>query len=406
MTIGTELLDNINDVALSSSEKECAYYSNIFSIGARTAKEKGLEEDSGTLDLLSYITSMVLQNDLPAAPFIPVMVTPKGRSMMPDDLDGASLNMLEELLAKVNDPELKARIGDLLWLQRKDYKTAVVAIDSYMASTNNLVNHWPAFIERTERALNLAAKLGVRAGHQSRVLQFIVASIDKHYHADQYWLTEKLIGLLIKYRHGDFGKYAQIAYDKACSAEAEKNWMLAESYWYVHADCMKNLNKPIRERKARIRAALTTVKDAFSRTKGDAPYYITANIILQQGIEKLRRISDTQKCVEKSHKTLLLWQQKSLSEFKETRVDLAPSLIANLVHESEQLVTGKTILDALVTLALRIPPQKISDLRKQVEENNGKYVLRHLALTSYVNDTGKVVGRGPNLHSDKDLSSG
>ena len=70
------------------------------------------------------------------------------------------LNFLAEILDEVSDPELKARIADILWLRLGNIDMAKKAIDAYLELTTDLENPIMLFrLAKIERALRLGLSI-------------------------------------------------------------------------------------------------------------------------------------------------------------------------------------------------------------------------------------------------------
>ena len=69
---------------------------------------------------------------------------------------------MKEVVAEATDPELRARIADVIWCRKRDHRMAKLAVRSYLESAANLrsSDDWLSELERVERAMALAAELG------------------------------------------------------------------------------------------------------------------------------------------------------------------------------------------------------------------------------------------------------
>jgi len=144
-------------------------YSSVMQSLNKNAKEKsdaGLEEQGRILDLLSRAASMMLTPSSLNEPFKPYFQDFQAgrRSAMPDDFTKDELHFFEEILNDIEEPWLKARLADLLWLLRKPKKPehAKAAIDSY---TSHLIDDetWHRDVDDCwERAVRIRGN-GVRS---------------------------------------------------------------------------------------------------------------------------------------------------------------------------------------------------------------------------------------------------
>src|SRR5690349_15464750 len=121
-------------IVAQCDEKDCARYSSRFAARAREAEEVGNTTAQGVFRLLSSITSLHLKLDTSEDPFGPMVVFHDRRTAIVDDFDENQLTLLSDVVTDINDPELRARIADVLWLRKRDYRMAELAISSYLES--------------------------------------------------------------------------------------------------------------------------------------------------------------------------------------------------------------------------------------------------------------------------------
>lgn len=99
--------------------------------------KQGKTDHSKTLDLLARAASMMLAPKSINEPFKAYFQDFQAgrRSALPDDFHKEELMFFEEILDDVNEPCLKARLADLLWLLRKpkNPEHAKTAIDTYVS---------------------------------------------------------------------------------------------------------------------------------------------------------------------------------------------------------------------------------------------------------------------------------
>ena len=202
------------------------------------AKELEESEDKKTQEvyvLLGAITSLELNSESVNEPFLPLFVAQNSRTAIVDDFTDNHLYILKELSTEILDAELKARVTDILWIRKRDFQMAQVAVDSYIKSAQNLEdpNSWRYYFERIERAINLAAFLGKNNHPFKNVVTEIETTLDKYQGGDPLWLSAKLMELLLQYSVGDPQKYSIVAEKAALKAESKNDWDRARNYWQI-----------------------------------------------------------------------------------------------------------------------------------------------------------------------------
>jgi hypothetical protein len=121
---------------------------------------------AAALDYLAKICSMMLEPDEPAMLFKAMLVTPAGRSMLPEDLTRADVDLLAELAPTVRHPWLRARLADLVWFRdrRKGVQFAHLAIEAYREPEIGGEDWDPEVIKCRQRAIQLALSIGKGGG--------------------------------------------------------------------------------------------------------------------------------------------------------------------------------------------------------------------------------------------------
>ena len=380
--------------------KECDSYFSFFFAKAHDADVAGEAEAQEIYTLLGYATSMMLKPNVPTEAFIPLSEMQVSRSAIIDDFNENHLKFFGEIVFDILDPELRARIADILWVKKKDFRAAELAITAYLDSATILEDpiQWTKCADRIERAVRLAASLGRNTGHLDKVFSHIETVLDKYNGEDPLFLSEKLMGLLLEFQRGNHTKYSALSEKLAKRAESYGDWRRARIYWETTARWHKLAKDADNERTARINAAETYVKDAEAAVNREPPSYTIAAAHQVRAIETYRRISGASERIEELHHTLLEYQEKSINEriLISTETDLTDAVKMAIAR-----VKDKTIYDALFEFALMGKSPEVSNLRKEVQELAKEYPIRHLLSVVKVNEKGKVVGSSPNnLFSD------
>ena len=159
------------------------------------------------------------------------------RSAVLADIREAQLDVLREVTPQIIDPEMRARIGDILWLRRRDFRMAQLAIEAYLAAATRLEDPQSCAPceRRIKRAVQLAASLGKTAEYFSKTLAHVEAILDKYNTEDPSFLSAKMMEILLTYRTRDAFKYAALAEKAASRAEVDRDWHRARTYWKLTA---------------------------------------------------------------------------------------------------------------------------------------------------------------------------
>lgn len=387
------------DLVKKSDKKECFSYFPIFFAKAQEAKVAGEAKAEEIFILLGGVTSMMLKESSTTEPFAPMFVKPEYRSAVIDDFCDEHLRVLSEIVFDILDPEIRARIADILWIKKRDIRIAELAIKSYLESAIVLEDpiQWTHCAERIERAFRLGASLGKNAGYLDQVISHIEAVLDKYNGEDPKFLSNKLMGFLLEQRKGDGKKYSLRSEKLAKRAESNGDWYRARTYWETKAQWYSIEKDETNKRAALIQAAETYVKDAEAAIKREKPSHMIASAHLQHAIEAYRRIGGEKERLEELHRILLEYQEKSTNELEIVSTEIN---LTNEVKKAIERVKGKKLHEAIFELALIINSPGFNDLKNQVQELAKEYPIRHLFNTVAINEKGKVTDHRASLFSN------
>jgi hypothetical protein len=73
---------------------------------------------------LVQLSSFMLRSDSHDEPFGPIAVFRDSRSAIIEDITGPYLDTLKDIVPTIKDPEMRARISDVLWVTKRDFRMA------------------------------------------------------------------------------------------------------------------------------------------------------------------------------------------------------------------------------------------------------------------------------------------
>lgn len=392
------------DIALSKSSFEncqwkeaigeaqqplCSDYSDAFLQKSKKAEQAGEIQLQVALLLLYVITFPRLKADSVNQPF--------GFMESIENIKDEHLEILKDWISDIFDNELKARIADILWIRKRDYLMAQTAIDAYLESAKTLEDSdkWLHFVDRLERAYRLACQANQRT-KLDKVITYIEAILDQYNGEDSGFASAKLMGILQDCKKGDPLRYALLSKKAAQRSEDEHDFHKARAYWAITINWYYKSRDTDEEKKAKIALAETYVKqadDALNRR--NSPSYSVASHFLSKAITAYRKIGGCRTRIDEIHQSLLDYQEKSTSE-------LIPSTyqqdVTDFVNHIIGQVKGKSLYDALYTFAIQlIQPPRVSEIKKQVQEQEKESAFSNLFPFVSLNDKGQVVGTNPSL---------
>ncbi len=386
-------------VIAGSARKECDVYRSLFLDKARQAEVTGDGRSSDVFALLSNLTSLHLRPYSVDEPFGPMWELTNSRSAIPNDFSEEDLDTLKQVAPEANDPEMRARIADVLWVRSRDFRMAQLAVTSYLEAADILgdLDRWVPYGDRVERAIRLAASLGRAGDPFKKTVDFIEGALDGHDgEQDPSFPLTDLMRLLQDYGQGDPAKYGGSVQSEATRAEAENEWAQARAYWEIRARWSQMEGDEDGRRQALVKAAETYVKESEEALNRTPPSYLVASSHLTRAIEGLRRAGGQRERVEELRHVLLGYQRQRRNEM----VSFSGTLdLTEFVERAENRVKGKPFVEALVALATSCAPPEKSKLRQQVEENSRGSIMSIISM-DVVNDAGRVVARRPSRLSN------
>jgi hypothetical protein len=387
-------------VIAACPEKDAAAYFSAFNRAAEEA-EKGDDTDASRVyRLLAAACSMMLRAESKTEPFTPVLVLRDGRtSPNVDYFSRQEVELFRELAPTTADGEMRARLADIAWLRLRDFKMAQLAVRAYIESGRTLEDpkNWSPGAHRLERALRLAVSLGKGGSAELRAASDEIESVLARYGGeDPLYQSAHLMELLLEYRLGNPSTYVQLSETAAKRAEATQDWRRARTHWEVKAKWHARASDPKSERECLILAAETYVREADKAVSGDSPSYMVAAAHLQSAVEAFRRISGCEKRREELHKRLLRAQERSVSEMRPVSVELD---ITHFIEQAQGAVRGKSLIEALVALALIHRSPSAPDLKERARKMSEEFVFSSLIPKRLVDALGRTTDVRPDIHS-------
>jgi len=390
----------INEIlaAVENKNKQYIQYCTLFLKKEREAENNGDKEKVNVFAILSCITSLHLRSDN--------ITDPLASHIKLEDFTDNHLSIFDEIINDINDPELRARIADVLWVVKRNYKAAMIAIDAYLESAKVLEDpkNWTPCKERIERAARLAMFLSKKNHSFMKVITHIKEVLDRCDGNDPLFLSAKMMELLLELDFKETpDKYSALSQKLAKNAESNSKWRVARKYWEIKS-IWDNFIDASEKKEALRLLAETYVKEADQNLSLDSiqKYFVSSHNI-QQAIEALRRIGGYNERCKELHKLLLEYQQESMREFaklggESIEMDLYDEDIYNMVKNK---VKGKNLYDAILNLVLMFSFPEVDKLRQQAEENSKKFFFHRLSSPVIINQYGQVTGRTPSMTSGK-----
>ncbi len=345
--------------------------------------------------LLAQIFNMHFKNGK-AEPFGPMWQMEGRRSLIPADLSDGELDAIQGTLNTIADPEFRARIGDILWLRRKDFKAARIAVAAYIEAGSRLEDpqRWPPCMERYERGLRIARQIDAKGELPKTVLAHLGARV-RHYNGeDPMFFTCKALELLAEFQFGDFPALAEIAGRVAVKSCEGGDFRRARNHFDVQAKLLKLAKDDVSAEAARVASAETHVQEAEAQEASGS--FMAARSFWEDAVLAFRKRPSLRARIRELQRRLAIAGKKTLDEMQSFshEIDIRP-----MVEQAEAAFMGLPLDDALCKLAVFEKPIDPVSIREQtLKELEDAPLHAHFTAEIY-DETGRKVGRRPGISS-------
>ena len=386
--------------------KKCKSYRQV--LGKRSSELDAAGDDLGcrVFALLHVVASFLPRFDSKGNPFGPFETDGSWRSLIAEDLTDFDLEALKGIYEEVGDPEFRARISDVLWECKRDYKAANVAVHAYIESARILETPdlWPSFVERLERAAQLSAKLGFGKSLHQMVLAEIEAVIERFENVPESGrLCTRLMRLLFNHEAGDSTRYSALAEKWAEDLAARQEWNFSSEYWSTAEMWFRKAGLQADAQRCALRAAECMISKAEGILAGARPSKGSAAHWMAVGLAGLRQARADKDRVAHVHQRLLDLQAEARTELHPLEMDPEQTMPGFREKEKEVQeaarahVSGFPFEGAVERLAFIKPLTDTQALSKQVEEEAKEHPFSHIGDTVALDHSGKVADTAPSL---------
>ena len=333
-------------------------------------------------------------------PFQPMVYFPgtQGRTGLPSDLGESQINLLERISQLVLEPEMKARLMDVLWILKRDVRAAREAIDAYSDSGMNLFSRkrWAEAGARVERGFRIALQIN----DQSRINDLkekIVRILKDEEGAIRLY---HLMSLLVESFSKNSKDWEELAKQIAERSEAADDMQTARQYWNIAADVVARTRESDRANEYRIRAAETYLREADFWNKNQTPQgrMLEANA-LEKAIEAFRHnIPGQQEKVTQILRRLDPLQKDLVKTIP--RSVLGSVDLSTIIKSVIEMVREKNFVDAVTAIASLSLLPSVKQLEKQVDEITRVAPLLSMLPADILNSRGGRVARRASLFQD------
>lgn len=400
LTVDDVLATGLNDLLGAESTLDHGEMYSLLSRAVRDADAIGDAAKARALGFMSAIASMMLEPDSRVAPFQALMRWSDGtRSMLPEDLNSAQVELLAQLTGVVRNPLLRARLADLVWLKerRKGIDFARMAIDGYRTHPIDF-DTWHASGRAVwHRALQLAASIGGGAGERTGDIEgALLAAFDRAVGASTFEPLFYVRPLYVEKRAGthapriaaELERMGRERLEAGRSSDAESFFEEAEQ-WFERA------------RQADKQAEmLAMIGASFAAQAQASPSAIARQEFLTRAIKAYRAVPGPHRATHRVEEIIAELRVELAAAGRlalgEMRVVQGPRIdLTNIVGEAVRRVQGKTPLKALIAFCMLHPFPKREELFQEARELVAQSLVGRLFGGVTFAGDGRAVARRP-----------
>jgi hypothetical protein len=405
---------SIDDFRASGWTAACSsgspgYFSRWYglSTAAAAANREGALARAKVLWLLGDACSLRLE---PQKLNEPLFATsePTKHSVGLADFDVIAIDLFDAILPELDDPLIRARVADILWLVRRPRRKlcdAITAIDAYR-STPLDADSWFLCDGKNcwRRALVLALQIGEPgASRVEEMKDALFSAITRQLREGD--AGPSMIETLLEYKLAqdnilDLAECLVERANRTLETVADNRFFLTRHYLTLAKRCFGL--KQNHERCADVDCAISEAfaSEAQARLSGAHPSHVVAASFYENAVqallpipkrlraargvdEKLRNLRQTQRDVA----------QRSMGDFTPTQEE--PINLEQEIWTAQEQVSGKDLTEALLALTECWPLAKRSEVERRARESIENFSSNRLFSSQKLAIDGRVVAKSP-----------
>ena len=370
--------------------RECWHYFPVFHKLAETLTAEGRYDEAKAVSLLDCACSLALRPDDDDGPLVPMWRDGSMRSTVLSDFKDADLDFFADSLSVVDDPELKGRLADILWLVRRDHQAAKTALETYLEACESLASGGDLIASdgRLRRTLDLAAELGRRGEPFEQAVRRFEKLLEDLAANGQ---RRPCLGILKALaHHGQAGHLAPRMIEWAEDAVIAKDWLWAQHWWYLAREFASLARDADIQREAVLGSARAFELQGEEAAGKTPPDPAVAAHWLQSAIGMLQRTGGTKSERERLIARTLELQRQALGQMSthSVKIDLTEP-----VKQAEAWVAKPTFPECVIALALLGAPGTRQALEERTREEIRDFPMQNLFGSAEFDATGRIVAQ-------------
>lgn len=405
------------EAVLSDMPKED--YTSIW-LALRDASEQAMSEErqahGKVLRLLGDACSMRLSPSSRNEPFRPLFELNDGScSTTLGDFTESEISFFSRIVCAIDNPRLRARLADLVWVRKREIEFALAAIDAYRLLPLN-EETWTSENDACwRRAMDLAITLGQVAADRLAQMECLIVEMLMSATKEGKFFAHQLANVL-----SSFGLGKEHSTEIAMKLEVLAGefdglgkFHASREYFHSAANWYKDAGEYVKHIELTIAFAEGWAKEAIARLSSDDPSHLVAARQFENAIQVYRTIPKAKRGAHQIDRRLAelrtLLSESGEKSLDEMRTFSAFSVdISEYVEKSRVAVSNKCTQEALRAFA-KLHRVNASELRGIALNRITQHPYLYLFPKVIKSHDGRVVAIRPGLigatptDADKDL---
>lgn len=354
-------------------------------------QELDTDEDRKIFDLLKNITSLAAKISYQKVEFCPRLVMQGKSTFSVDDITEDDYNLLRSLDISEFPLNLKARIADILWTQKRKHQFGITAAETYF----ELYNLW--FSDDWHEALNMIKRticisLQIR---KNDLCEKSYQSLRNHLveinGTDSGFLSLSLIHMLLEYSYDNTDELIGLL-DTIIKSNFN-NLSKTEKAYQLKAMCYKNQKNPEQVAQVNICLANYYVSYAESLLKGTSQDQLKSQCFFIKAISLYRNNGESSKA-EFTNKRLVEIQKIIPQLMKPINLEIDIKEINNRI---EEYTKGLTFCECISKIIFIVNYYKKDEIKKEVLNDLQTSPFLSMIKNTVVNEDGQSISVLPGL---------
>ncbi len=372
---------------------EVKNYRIPISVFSDELKEKIITDSDKTLfDLINNISSLALKLSDSGAEFCPMMVIEGKRTFSVEDLKEDDYTLLSLIDLSKIPLNLRARIADILWLEKKDYKAAKIAAESYFELFNLWYdeNKWFESLNMIKRAIYISAQINIKELYNN-CCQTIYDHIIALNGNDEHFLSISLIEVIYHQSYGDFSSIIEVLNNIITNSKDNPN--KTERAYELKFKYLNKLKDTETATLSNIQLAEYFVDFGESCVQKEQLGALKAQYFFEKSIRLYRNNGESPKA-ESTHKRLVEIQKDIPQLMHPYRIPFDGDKIKENIEKSME---GLTFEETVIKLSQMISFYEKEEFKKIVLKEAQDHPISHLFTNKKINEKGQTVFTLPAL---------